>query len=168
VVGPWRQLALLRHCPYGKGYWKSESSHERCRNFSRWEPTWTFCLSSLGCWRCSENGPSQNSLQFLHHKENVPRMHVLHSHLFWNLFQAACIRMCHKGVLSIYPLQLLLNWSIYSKCRYRCELHRSESEMDLNYQQLRLRLVCVCWTKLTSVIFCKSFLHFGYRKCFFS
>jgi len=25
------------------------------------------------------------------------------------------------------------------KCRYRCELHTTESEMDFKYQQLRLR-----------------------------
>ena len=26
------------------------------------------------------------------------------------------------------------------KCRYHCDFHTTESELDLNYQQLRLRL----------------------------
>jgi len=55
------------------------------------------------------------------------------------------------------------------KCRHR-ELHTNESEMDLNYQQLRLQLshfLCAGWTELTCEIFCPNcFLHFGYQKCF--
>jgi len=55
------------------------------------------------------------------------------------------------------------------KCRHRRKLHTNEFEMDLNYQQLRLRLsfACVGWTELSSEIFCPyCFLHFGCQKCF--
>jgi len=56
------------------------------------------------------------------------------------------------------------------KCRYHTELHTNESEMDLNYQQLRLwlsHIFCAGWTELTSEIcYPNWFLHFGYQKCF--
>jgi len=56
------------------------------RNVSR-GTTLTFCLLFSGCWRYSANGRLQNAVPFLHHKENSPWKHALHSHLFWNLFQ---------------------------------------------------------------------------------
>ena len=49
------------------------------------------------------------------------------------------------------------------KCRYHCEVHTNESEMDLNYQQLRLRLSHLSvlieqnWLEKSFV----RFLHFG-------
>jgi len=47
------------------------------------------------------------------------------------------MRLCQEGVLSVicYTFSELAH-----KSRYYCELHRNESQMDLNYQQLRLRL----------------------------
>jgi len=35
---------------------------------------------------CNANGRSQNTSMFLHHKENSPWKHTLHSYPFWNLF----------------------------------------------------------------------------------
>jgi len=49
----------------------------------------------------------------------------------------AVLRVCHKK----YFLSSVTTFAELShKCRYHCEFHTNESEMDLNYQQLRLRL----------------------------
>jgi len=83
------------------------------RKFSR-GATSTFCLSFSGCWRCNENGRSQNSLLFLHYKENSPRKYALHSHLFWNLFQLKLVgyTTLPQWCTFCHLLQLLLNWRI--------------------------------------------------------
>jgi len=76
----------------------------------------------------------------LHHKENAPWKYALHSHLlyFEIFFMWSCIRVCHKGVA--YFLSSVTAFSeLTHKCRYHCELHTTESVMDLNSQQLRLR-----------------------------
>jgi len=41
------------------------------RNFRK-EATSEFCLSFLGYWQCSANGPWQSVLPLLHQKENAP------------------------------------------------------------------------------------------------
>jgi len=98
------------------------------------------------------------------HKENAPWKHALHSHIFWNLFHVELYTSLSQGCTFVTAFAQLAQ-----KCRYHCELHTTESEMDLNYQHLRLRFSqCTGWTELTSEIFCSnSFLNFSYQKSFF-
>jgi len=49
-----------------------------------------------------------------------------------------CKKACHKGV-AYFMLSVTAFAELARKYRYHCELHTTESEMDLNYQQLRLR-----------------------------
>ena len=72
------------------------------RNFSR-GTTSTFCLLFSGCWRCNADGRLQNAVLFLHHKENSPWKHALHSHLFEIFFKWSCrlYEFATIGVLSI-------------------------------------------------------------------
>jgi len=42
------------------------------RKFSRGGKRRHFAYPFSGCERCNANGPSQNALPFLHHKENSP------------------------------------------------------------------------------------------------
>jgi len=69
------------------------------RNFSRGGAASTFCLYFSGCWCYNANGCSQNAVLFLHHKQNAPWKHALHS----NLFQVGLytVRVCHKRVHSV-------------------------------------------------------------------
>jgi len=64
-------------------------------------------------------------------------------------------------------LQLLLNWGII-QYHYYCELQIIESELDLNYPQLRLRCLhlSVRVEPHFSKFSLKYFLYFGYQKCF--
>jgi len=57
---------------------------------------------------------------------------ILKSHSGGLVFEFA------KGCTYFHPLQLLLDWGII-QYHYYCELQTTESEMDLKYQQLRLR-----------------------------
>ena len=61
--------------------------------------------------------------------------HSFHIHLEI-VFKWSCVRVCHKGALSF--IRYILD-QLAQKCRYHCELYTTEFEMDLNYQQLRLR-----------------------------
>jgi len=58
-------------------------------------------------------------------------------------FKWSCIRVCHKGAAYFLPSVTVFSELVH-KCRY-CELHTTESVIDLNYQQLRLAyLILVC------------------------
>ena len=58
--------------------------------------------------------------------------------LFEIVFRWSFFRVCEKILVSCHPLQVLLNWSII-QYHYYCELQTTESELDLNHPQLRLR-----------------------------
>ena len=61
-------------------------------------------------------------------------------------FKWSCIRVCHKCVA--YFLSSVTAFSeLTHKCRYHCELHTTESVMDLKYQKLLFvcaSLILVC------------------------
>jgi len=70
-VGNWRKkyvyILFVSHylCIY---QWTQRAS----KYFFPGETTSAFTLPFLGCYRCNANGCSQNTLPFLHHKENAP------------------------------------------------------------------------------------------------
>jgi len=63
--------------------------------------------------------------------------HALRSH-FLKFVQVELYSSLRKVCTFSHPLQLLLNWGIIQYHDY-CELHITDSELDLNYPQLRLR-----------------------------
>jgi len=65
-------------CSDSTGNKQVETSIGVRSNFSRGGATSTLCLQFSSCWRCSVNGPSQNALSLLHHKENDPRYGNIH------------------------------------------------------------------------------------------
>jgi len=75
----------------------------------------TICLSFSGSWCCDANGHSQNALLLLHHKENAPCKHTLHSHLFWNLFKVELYTNLPQRCTFCYLLQILLNCRIITQ-----------------------------------------------------
>ena len=119
------------------------------RNFSRWA-TSTFRLSFSGCERCSANGPSQNALLFLHHKENSPLKHVLCLHFFEIVFRWSCIRVCENIVLfvilySFFWIGVLSNISIIVTCRSWIGFELPTTAFSM------LTLVCVGGTSLIKI-----------------
>ena len=80
------------------------------RNFSKGGATLSYYLYFWGCWCYNANERSQNVLLFLHHKENAPWKHMLHLHLFWNLFQIELYTRLPQECTFCYLLQHLLNW----------------------------------------------------------
>jgi len=129
------------------------------RNFSRGGATSTFCLSFSGCWRCHENGRSQNALLFLHHKENLPWKQALFRIYFEIFFKWNC-RLYEFATKVYFGSSVITFAKLAYKCRYHCELSKTTFTA--------LSFVCGGWTEHTSEIFYPNcFLHFGYQKCFF-
>jgi len=125
------------------------------RNFSRGGATSTFCLSVSGCWRCNSNGRSQNTLLFLHHEANAPWKHVLHLHIFWNLFQVELHRNVPQKCAFCYLLQILLNWRIIFNWVW------NGPELLITTFAV-LSLVCAGWTvRISESFFPNCFLHFA-------
>ena len=138
------------------------------RNFFR-RATSTFCLSFSSCWRCNANGRSENALLFLHHKENSPWKHALHSHLFLNLFPNVAVGYTKlpQRCTFCHLLQLLLNW------RINAVIIVNSTQMSLKWSwtinnYVCGSLICLCWLNSTHFwnLSPNCFLHFGYQKCF--
>ena len=70
----------------------------------------------------------------------TPQESTLSSRIYFEIF--------FKWSCSLYEFarKVYFLWSVTTfaelshKCRYHCKLHTNESEMDMNYQQLRFRL----------------------------
>ena len=59
-------------------------------------------------------------------------------------FKWSYIRVCHKGAAYFLSFATAIS-ELTHKFRYLCELHTTESVIDVNYQQLRFTsLILVC------------------------
>jgi len=70
--------------------------------------------------------------------KKIPRENLRSIRIFWNRIQVELYSSLRKGCTFCHPLQLFLNWGII-QYHYYCELQTTDSELDLNYPQLRLR-----------------------------
>jgi len=60
------------------------------------------------------------------------------------IFKWSCIRVCRKGAGYFLSFVTAIS-ELTHKFRYHCELHTTESVIDVNYQQLRFTsLILVC------------------------
>ena len=119
-----------------------------CRRL--WVPPWafaeiflggatsTFRLSFSGCERCNANGPSKNAFYPFYTTKNIPHERTRSVRIFWNRIEVELYPSLQKSCTFCHPSQLLLNWAIIQYHHY-CELQTIESELVLNYSQLRLR-----------------------------
>jgi len=102
-------------------------------------------------------------------QRKCPWKHVLHSHLFWNLFQVELCTNLPQRCTFYHPLQILLNWRI-------------NVIIIVNYTQVSLKLIWIinnyvcgpldslCWLNKTRFwkLLCELFFTLDYQKCFFS
>jgi len=147
------------------------------RNFSR-GATSTFCWPFSVCWRCNANGRSQNVLLCFYATKKIPRESTrsirIHFEIFWK-WSCGYTNLTKK----VYYLSSVTTFAeLAHKSRCHCELHTNESHMDLNYQQLRLRLshlsVLVEQNSLlksfVQIVFYTSTIRnaFAFRKCLIS
>ena len=94
----------------------------------------------------------------LHHKGNAPWKHVLHSHLFWNLFLVELYTNLPQRCRLLYVIRYRFCWiGTYSHNRV---WNRPETSLKTFAV---ISLVCAGWTELTSEIFCPNcVLQFAY------
>jgi len=108
-------------------------------------PYWRLSGDSCGC---NANGRSQNALLFLHHKENAPWKYVLHSHLFWNIFQVELYTSLPQRCTFYHSLQILMNW------RINAVIMVNSTQVSLKWIWIINNYVCsslisLCWLNKT-------------------
>jgi len=126
--------------------------HGRPQKFFQGGATSIFAYPFSGCERCNANGPTQNALPFLHHKENSPWKHALHSHWFEIVFRWSCIRVYEEVIflssftdfpeLGYHPISLLL-WTADNWVRTGPELSTSAFAVLTSF--------CAGWTSLLKI-----------------
>jgi len=75
--------------------------HGRPQKFSRRGQRRHFTSPYSGCKWGNANGPTQNALPFLHHRENSSWKHAFRLHLFEILFRWSCIPVCGEVILFV-------------------------------------------------------------------
>jgi len=92
---------------------------------------------------------------FLHHKENSPWRHALIGIFFEKV--GGIYEFSKNGVISVIVYSFFPNWRINQHHYYR-ELRTTESELHLNYPQLRL-LSLVWGVNLTSPSLVRNYFY---------
>jgi len=80
------------------------------------------------------------ALSCVYTTKKIPQESTLSSRVYFEIFFKWNCRL-YELATKVYFLSSVTTFAeLVHKCRYHCELHTNESEMDLNYQQLCFRL----------------------------
>jgi len=95
------------------------------------------------------------------HRKKIPRESTRFVRIYFEIFFKWSCRLCEFAT-KVYFLSSVTTFAeLAHKCRYHCELHTSESEMDLNCQQLRF------WLSHLSVLVEQKSLHKSFVRIVF-